>query len=221
MDAQRIGKCLTKLQDFYKQPLSPDLQEEFISFCIDNFKGIAQVEKAVSLVIQNEPNYGRIPAFKRMLELFREYMQTSTAAYKTPTLTALALPVTQQPEEISYHCLCCLDSSLLSTPTLQTYLKINNGKSPQAYACTRCDAHHKYPYSAVRHVSQNDCEQIHQAELERRRETDLQKTITRLKAKVKVAVYLKQPKFREQAIAEATQKGIALNLIGVAEKVAA
>ena len=93
MDAQRIGKCLTKLQDFYKTPLSPDLQEEFISFCIDNFQGIAQVEKATSLLIQNEPNYGRMPAFKRMKDLFSEYMQPQQRPeYQVVDASTFALP---------------------------------------------------------------------------------------------------------------------------------
>lgn len=222
MDAQRIGNCLIKLQDFYKAPLSRGLQEEFVEFCLDNFQGIAQVEKATSLLIQNEPNYGRFPSFGRLVEVFQEYMQYDRPAYKTPLPTSLALPTAKGTvQEVFYRCLCCLDSGLLSNPTLETYLGIQNGRQPQAYACTRCDEHLNYRYSAVRHVAQPDCEQIHQAELQRRKAVDQSQEIARLKAKIKVAAYLNRPEFREQAIAEAEKRGIPLDQIGIPVKVAA
>jgi hypothetical protein len=175
MDAQRIGKCLTKLQDFYKTPLSPDLQEEFISFCIDNFKGIAQVEKATSLLIQNEPNYGRIPAFKRMLDLFREYMQLDRPEYQTPSSAALALPPAQE-----------------------------------------------------RGVSPKDWTPLTAEEIANAKWGQLHPVIERLKAKITVSAFFKSQttiahgtKFREEAISEAQARGIPLDLIGAAEKVAA
>ena len=84
MDTLRIGNCLTKLQDFYGHTLSIELQEEFIEYCLDTFRGIAQVEKSVSLLIRAETNYGRIPNFGRLKEVFDEYVQVKRPEYQTP-----------------------------------------------------------------------------------------------------------------------------------------
>lgn len=222
MDLKRVDDCKRKIEDWYGVTLPDDIGKMFVKFCLENFQNIAQLEKATDLLIQNEPNYGRIPAFKRMVELFREYMQFSKPAYQSPEPKALALPAAKGTvQEVFYRCLCCLDSGLLSNPTLETYLCIQNGRQPHPYACTRCDEHLKYMYSAVRHVAQPDCERIHQAELKRRKTADQSQAIARLKGKIAVAGYLNRPEFREQAIAEAQKRGIPLDLIGVVQKVAA
>jgi hypothetical protein len=192
----------------------PD-QGQFFAYCQKTFSGPAEFDKACDLVLAQESSF---PSFSRFGQLFEGYKAPRVLA---PKLSAVPKVVASKPAEVSYHCLCCLDTGLLSNPTLQAYLNIANSTVPQAYACTRCDVHHKYPYGAVRHVSQNDCEQIHQAELERRRQGSEAHVIARLKSKVQVAGYLNRPDIREQAIAEATQKGIALTLIGISERVAA
>jgi hypothetical protein len=168
MDTRRISKCLEKIQGFYGQTLSPDLQEDFVEFCLDNFQGIAQIEKAVTLLIQKETNYGRIPAFARMLHHFQEYMQSNRAEYRSPESASIALP----PAE-------------------------DRGVSPERWAPLS-----ELELAAVRRGEKNG-------------------HIERLRAKIKVANYLKHPLFLEEAIAEATKRRIPLDLIGVTERVAA
>ena len=92
MDLKRVDDCKQKLEDWYGVTLSDDLGKMFVKFCLENFQGIAQVERATDLLIQNEPNYGRMPAFGRMRELFTEYMKSSRPEYKEVDTSALALP---------------------------------------------------------------------------------------------------------------------------------
>ena len=96
MDLQRIGNCLSKLEAFYQQQLTPALQEDFFEFCVDNFQGIAQIEKAVTLLIAKEPNYGHMPNFDRLKEVFSDYLQTKRPEYQGPNQSALALPPAQE-----------------------------------------------------------------------------------------------------------------------------
>jgi hypothetical protein len=192
----------------------PD-QGQFFAYCQKAFNGPAEFDKACDLVLAQESTF---PSFSRFGQLVESY---KTPRVLAPKLEVVAKAKASKPDSVSYHCLCCLDSGLLSNPTLQTYLNISNGVSPQAFACTRCDVHHKYLYGAVRHVSQSDCEQIHQSELERRRQSDREQTAARLKAKIQVSAYLKRPDIREQAITEAHQKGIPLGISDASYEVAA
>jgi len=220
----RFDRVVGSLESFYHASLDEYTQDAFYLYCKETFVVISRFEKAVNLVMAHEPKGKGFPPFAAFGSRFADFMRGEQAAERQ-AVEAEQLERNRvlpgKPLDVSYHCLCCLDSGLLPDFNLEEYLNIKNHPVPQAYACTRCDLHHKFPYNAVRHVSQNDCEQIHQAELERRRETDLQKTIARLKSKIQVAVYLKQPQFRDQAIAEANARQIPLNLIGAAQKVAA
>jgi hypothetical protein len=93
MDLKRVDDCKRKLEDWYGVTLSDDLGKMFVKFCIENFQGIAQVERATDLLIQNEPNYGRMPAFKRMKDLFSEYMQPQQRPeYQVVDASTFALP---------------------------------------------------------------------------------------------------------------------------------
>jgi hypothetical protein len=163
----------------------PD-QGQFFAYCQKTFNGPAEFDKACDLVLAQESAF---PSFSRFGQLLDAYKAPRILA---PQLAAAPKVEARKPDEVSYRCLCCLDSGLLPNPTLATYLGLKNSTSPQAYACTRCNEHLKYPYSAVRHVAQPDCEQIHQSELQRRRQCGNEQEIARLKAKVQVAVYLRR-----------------------------
>ena len=221
MDLQRIGNCLSKLQTFYEQQLSAALQEDFIEYCVDNFTGVAQVEKAVSLLIATEPNYGRMPHFGRLKEVLNDYLQTNRPEYQPPNPKILSLPGTVESEGPSYKCLCCLDSGPLSAFVLSTYLNIHDsGVSPYPYQCGRCWAS-SIPVDLVRKVTKSASDQIHEAELSRRQIARSEGHIPRLKAKVALAAYLNRRNLRDEAIAEAKERGIALAQIGIEERVTA
>lgn len=169
MDLKRVDDCKCKLEDWYGVTLSDDLGKMFVKFCLENFQGIAQVERATDLLIQNEPNYGRIPHFRRMAELFREYMQTSTPAYQAPASSALALPPAQE-----------------------------------------------------RGVNPKDWTPLTAEEIANARWGQKHPVIERLKAKAYVSQFFKSKasishgtRFLEEAIAEAKQRGIPMDLIGV------
>ncbi|MGL5062922.1 MAG: hypothetical protein ACRC62_23340 [Microcoleus sp.] len=216
MDSKRIENCLNKLESWFNQELSNDLRITFVKFCLDNFEGIAQIEKAVELVIAHETNYGRFPNLNRMVELFRDYQRTKVGVYQAPVDREKVLQRGMEREEVAYSCLCCEDGGLLSNFTLERYLNVHNTLKLDAYSCGRCFASPIDP-KFTKQVSQADSNEIHQYELDRRRDISRQANVSRLEAKIKVAEFLNRPDFRHEAIKEAEALNIPLQMIGVLE----
>lgn len=217
MDSHRVIECLRRLESWYGVTLSPDVAQLFYTFCLENFRGMAQLDKAVELLITHEPNRGRIPNLQRLREVFDEYMRHNTGAYCEPNPSALALPAAKDEPSggIAYRCLCCLDTGLLSNFVLETYLAIVNHPQPQPYQCTRCYVRFSNPLN-VFEVDKPTCENIHQQEL-RRRQAEHQNVASRLKAKVQVSKYLHQPALLTQAVEEANRRQIPLTEIGITQ----
>jgi hypothetical protein len=171
----RFDRVLKGLESHFNTELEAFNRDALYSFANERFSGIAKFEKAASLVMIHEKNYGRFPAFEVFSKLFNEFLQTSAPAYQTPSSAALALPPAQE-----------------------------------------------------RGVSPKDWTPLTAEEIANAKWGQLHPVIERLKAKITVSAFFKSQttiahgtKFREEAIAEAQARGIPLDLIGAAEKVAA
>lgn len=206
----KIDELRQELEQHFGRELSPRMRTSFAKFALENFADFAAFEKACELVCANEVTYGCFPTFPRFQELYREWRATNTGAYAEHK----TLPAVQPENGYSYRCLCCLDNGLIPNYLLQRYLNINdNNISPYPYRCQRCNAGLQIDGLYCRNVLKEECDRIHDEEIQLRRSAP--NDIARLKAKIQVAGFLKRPEFRKEAIEEATLKGIDFALLGL------
>ena len=108
-----------------------------------------------------------------------------------------------------------MDQGILSNDTLSAYLSVHdNGASPYAYKCGRCWAS-SISEHLVRKVPKETSNVIHDSELHRRQGSQAEGDAVRLRAKVSLAGYLSRPEMLSDAIAEARERNIPLEQIGV------
>jgi hypothetical protein len=92
----RFEEVVNSLERFYRVEMDDFSREAFYDYANSKFAIIAKFDRAVSLVMAHEPNYGRFPAFEKFGQAFSDYMKTQSGSYQAASVHLLPVPKVEE-----------------------------------------------------------------------------------------------------------------------------